>query len=437
MVRGDIGCVELMEHQVEQGLDMFERGKWIGAAVITAALLVLGCASDEVDEVGSLDPGEEACEAEEGMVYNPISGDCVDESVLENDDDDSDGGGGDGNDGNGGANGGDDENGGGGGGEGEPPLDECGYGGLHGQSCGTGGAPLPGADVTVVGEDCEGNEVEESTVAGANGYFEFEDLPAGQYTLTMESGSFTGEDSVIILADQVTDLASGGKKVCLSPTSVEIAVLDGSFDDVGSILDDMDLDYNVYSSGDGLLFNPGDMAAYDIIFAECSWWTEYKDFGSSLDADVGSNILSCVENGGSFYASDQSQPFIQFGIPEAMTFYNESGGVDGPRVGSPVNGVPASVESDEMQTVLNSTTTSIDFAGSGGWAVVEEATNPNSTVHFRADAPNSSGTDISDAALMVHYEVDGGGSAIYTSFHNSAQSTGDMIDILEYMIFQL
>ncbi len=420
----------------------------LSAVALVALMMAAGCGSDEVDEgEGAGLSGEEACEEEEGMVYNPISGECVDETVMENTDD---GGGSGGEGGSGGSDdpgNGEDSNGGGqgdennsdantGGGQGQPPTDECGYGGLQGQSCGTGGAPLPGADVTLVGEDCDGETVEMSTVAGSNGLFEFEDVPAGTYTLIMESGSFSGEDTVMILPGETTDLLSGGKKVCLSPTSVEIAVLDGSFDDVGAILDDMDLDYSSYGGSTDMLSDLDAMMAYDIIFAECSYWTQFESFGSGLDSDVADNIGAFVDGGGSFYASDQAQSLIQFGVPEAMTFHNEAGGTEGPRVGDSTSGLVADVESDEMQTVLNATTTTLDFSTSPGWSVVASASNPGSTVHFRADAPTSGGS-ISDAPLMVHYEADGGGSAIFTSFHNSAQSTGDMIDILEYMIFQL
>ena len=48
------------------------------------------------------------------------------------------------------------------------------------------------------------------------------------------------------------------------------------------------------------------------------------------------------------------------------------------------------------------------------------------------------GGTLDEAKLMsIYYDFVGGGRAVYTSFHNSAQATGEMQEILEFMIFQL
>lgn len=99
-------------------------------------------------------------------------------------------------------------------------------------------------------------------------------------------------------------------------------------------------------------------------------------------------------------------------------------------------------ESDsEMQTLLGETTTEFTFDTSG-WTMVpmEEVTNPGTTIHFSigADDVPGSADGYNGAAVVVSYDDPiGDGRIIYTSFHNSEQITGNMMEIMEFMIFQL
>ena len=328
------------------------------------------------------------------------------------------------------------------------PGDECGTGGVAGQSCNTSGAILGGAEITLSGQDCEGQPFEETVISANNGHFEFEDVPAGDHDIEITSGSFSGDETVTVLDGLVTDLADGGKKACVSAGSVNIAVLQGSYDDVGGLLDGLDIDYDTMGSsvpflgGDDavdLLMDSAAMSEYDIIFIECgSLWSEVDDILGGLigGGDVGqitSNIHDYVASGNSLYVSDLAQPFISESIPDAVGFYNEAAGATAPQQGA-VQSVTADVVSSAMQGLLGSDEVAIEFS-SGSWAVAE-STPVNSTAHFEADVELNSGS-LSNSPLMISHEMPGGGNAIFTSFHNNAQATGAMEQILEYMIFQL
>ena len=290
---------------------------------------------------------------------------------------------------------------------------ECGPGEILGQTCRPDGGIMPGAEVSIEGIDCDGFSFNESTTADSDGFYDFSDIPAGQHEITIVSGSFELVDNVLVRNDQTTDLTSESAKLCLDGTEVNIAVIPGIFDDIGSLLDGMQIDYD--SVTNSLVNDLNAMRDYDIIFAECS---------ASLPAgnDAAANVRRYVEEGNSLYASDLADNYIKDTLPGAMNFYS----------GSVATGTyTADVVSPEMLDLLGTDTIDIEL-NSAGWSLVESL-GPASEAHFRADAGS-----VDDAPLMSTYDDPiGGGRAIFTSFHNSAQATGDMQDILEFMIFQL
>ncbi len=432
-------------------MQMIRRG--VSLSVIVMFATALAACGDDVAA------GDQECA--DGQTYNPIQEECV------ADDGSSDGGSDDGgddeggsDDGNGGDDGGDDNGGSDSDDESDVPTGECGPGAIEGQTCRPDGQILAGADLTLTGVDCEDDEpFEMTTEADDQGYYSFYDVPAGDHTLTVESGSFSNEEPVTVVADQTTDLLSDAAKICLEGSSTPIAVISGTYDDVGSLLDGLDIEYDEIGDDGGIslddfgdflddLFGGGldgsvedadeflrdqaQMMTYDIIFIECgSLWDQLEASGDM--AAIEDNLRAFVEAGNSVYVSDLAQPFIQKSIPEAVDFYRDGDGTSGPREGTSGQDVTADVLTAEMETLLGSDTTTISY-DSPGWAVAEDG-GIDSTVHFQGDVATNDG-EVEDSALMVIHEA-GDGNAIFTSFHNSDQATGEMEEILEFMIFQL
>lgn len=303
---------------------------------------------------------------------------------------------------------------------------ECGPGNLIGQTCRPDGGLLPGAQVTIEGVDCDGVPFLETTAADQQGNYQFHDIPAGEHDLTITSGSWEDTSPVPVIKDETTDLSTEAEKICLQGTDVDIAVIPGTWDDIGEILDGMDIQYDLINDTGGLLGDLEELTQYDIVFAECG--ASWSSFSFDTDMEIiESNVRRFVEEGNSLYASDLSDDYIDDPLPDAVQFATSSG--------SGSQYVDADVVSEEMQNALGVTTTEIYF-NMGGWSIAEDG-GPASTVHFRADVSTGSST-VEDAALMIHYnDPIGDGRAIYTSFHNTAQTTGDMEEILEYMIFTL
>ena len=334
---------------------------------------------------------------------------------------------------------------------------ECGLGAIEGQACRPDETALGGAQVTVTGVDCDtGQSFTMTTTADENGIYTFDDVPAGQHTVEIESGSFSGDRQVTVEAGQTARLLADGAKLCVSGDSANIAVIQGQWDDVGALLDGMGIDYDLPGGGGGMfddLLSSGAteffqdldaMMDYSIIFVECGAPWAFSDpfgdfFGGGGGADealIRSNLRQFVESGRSLYVSDQAQVFIQEALSETVNFHNESAGAGGPRIGTGSQTVDVDVVSPEMQMILPAGTTSIYF-DTGGWVVAEPTQPAGSMIHFRADTAETGEGTLTDIPLMVSHNAVNNGRVIFTAFHNSAQATGEMQEILEFMIFQL
>lgn len=323
-----------------------------------------------------------------------------------------------------------------------PDPGECGPGMIQGQTCRPNEGVLPNANVTLEGFDCSEEPFTMNTTADSEGFYEFEDVPAGVHEMTITSGSFQVSEEISVREGEITDRESEDAKLCIESEEVEIAVVTGTFDDIPGLLEPMDIDFDVIntSSADSdstaaFFGNLDELLQYDIIFVECAApWGGMSSNNYGVDmADIEANIRQYVEHGNSLYASDWANPYVQETLPDAVHFYNEDQGITAPRDGSD-SSLMADVTSSMMESIVGSTTTQLDFTL--GWAVME-GTGPTTEAHFRADV--DTGFDIvPNAPLMVTYDDQvGGGRVIYTSFHNDAQVEGTMQEILEFMIFQL
>jgi len=93
-----------------------------------------------------------------------------------------------------------------------------------------------------------------------------------------------------------------------------------------------------------------------------------------------------------------------------------------------------------MAGYLGKTSLSITF--DKGPQIAPESAGPGTFAHIVADFPAhlAFGSDFepSNVPLLLSYVPSpGAGRVIYTNFHNDAQTTEDMVAILEYLVFTL
>jgi hypothetical protein len=461
----------------------------------TFLVLLMGCFSvaclDDTSSGGGGGQGPGDCV--EGESYNTLSGQCEREASGQNNGANNGGNngannGGDNNstsdaggDAGGGADGGGNQNGGDAGddsgGSTNPGGDAavgCGPGAIVGKACAPSGEVLGGADVTIEGFDCNNNPYTETVQTNASGEFQFDDVPSGQHTLTISTGSFSRNQTIIVQNGETLDLSTAAAKICLGGGDVEIAVIEGAYDHVAGVLDDLGLTYTLEGNdelqgdiffgytpptGYDFLMNPSAMNQYDIIFINCGeLWNNVEATAPSDISTITSNLKAYLDAGNSLYVSDWAHPFIEKVYPSGIDFHGDDNTITEARRGYAPQTITASVNSTGLQSVLGHNQATIEFPhdpSSGvlnsNW-VVADAADASATVHLHGDAQictsavrcsdetsgQPTGTQ-SAAPLLVSYKDAAGGTAIFTSFHNEHQTTlnQDMEKILKFLIFQL
>ncbi len=418
----------------------------VASAMLVAGVALLGCSEPVAGGSGGTQSPEDCEEDEE---FHPVAETCVSEDELNGDNDGTNDTSNSGS--NSGTNQGTNNN--SGTNSGANNTEECGPGMIKGQACRPDGSSLAGAQIELEGEDCDGNPYTDSVTADEQGMYELDGVPSGEHEMTISSGSFETSQPVYVNPGEVTDLEQEAAKICVGDSEVELALIEGGYDDIGAILNDLEIDFDVVGTDEGVgvddaadfLSDPAEMQTYDILFIECGGlWTALNGNASVSIGEVMDNLSEFVEAGNSLYVSDQAHPFVQLALPDAIDFYNESDQSPenswmGEDYGTGFGGSPlnADVVSSEMSGVLGMNT--VDLVLTGGWAIPVSA-GADSTIHFEGDANVMMSTEmVYDVPLMVTYDEPGSveGRAIFTAFHNQEQADDVIQEIMEYMIFQL
>ena len=309
-------------------------------------------------------------------------------------------------------------------------TDSCGSGTIEGTVCRPDGDGLPDAEVTIDGVDCDGDSFQQTTTADSDGYFEFDDVDAGTHDVTLSSGSFekTGEQ-VSVSTGQTTDLTDEASAICLDGDEASIAVIDGTWDDTPDLLNNLQVDYTIYTNDDDvedLLSDYSELSSYDIVFAECG-----APWGSTWDTDWGDdiidNLVDFVEDGNSIYASDLADEYVEEPFPDAFEINSDYSGNSG--------SIDGNIMNSTIEDILGTDVADIYFS-IGGWRFAESL-GDDTVAEIEGDIDTSGGVEQDTPLLSTYDDPNSDGRAVYTSFHNDDEATDDMVDILKYVIFQL
>ena len=272
----------------------------------------------------------------------------------------------------------------------------------------------------------------------SEGRYTLEGVPSGEHHISVQKGSYSTTFDV--------DFPGGNyelqEETCLDPTSVKVAVVLGDFDNVGGLLNDLEIPFDSYGHSNymNLLTRPDLLAQYDIIFFNCGM---PMDWIASRGV-VSSNLQDYVADGGSIYASDWAHGIVEAAFPYAIDFHGddsilspdefESHTHDHPYVGASQN-VLADVLDPTMAGAIGNTNASL-YYDLDAW-VLPQAAGPGSSVMLQGSV--YSYTDrmrlVENAPLALQFSA--GGSVIYTSFHNEHQMTQDMEKALKEIILSL
>ncbi len=298
-------------------------------------------------------------------------------------------------------------------------YDPCpeGVGDINGQVTSPGGAAqIIGAEVTIEGYG--------TTTTDANGQFTFTDVPSGQHNIDIVKNDFRGFHSVQICGDTDNNIA-----LDIAPPPHSFAVVPGDFDSIEIVLQNMGLVANEHfdylQATD--LKNVTNLSGYNVLFLNCT--------GSPLGADteVQSTLRAFVNAGGRVYASDWAYEYVEETWPDAVHFNGDLAGSPNPKIGQ-IGEATATVHDPDLSQYLGKTSVALNY-DLPAWVVMEGAAD-TTNVLIEADATFTELGLQPAWPLLVQFDQ-GDGSVIYTTFHNEAQTTGDMDAILTYLVFTL
>ncbi|MCC7074578.1 MAG: carboxypeptidase regulatory-like domain-containing protein [Deltaproteobacteria bacterium] len=323
-------------------------------------------------------------------------------------------------------------------GEGEGEGEPGDTGGVSGHVCTFDGTSLGGATVSVTMPDGSVRSVTSNDV----GDWLMLDLPPGEYTFRVQAGSYSAERTVTVTAGSVVDLPDDECE--LDQDDVRIAVIEGSWDDVYSVLVNVGVDpsivdnYPSYGGAQTLLGDPALLATYDVVMINCG--ADEYDFQS--DPVLRQNLEDYVLAGGNLYASDLAYDFVEQTFPGFIEFFGDDPTFDSAQVG--VEGdVPATILDSFLATAIGRSSITLHYPYAI-WAIVT-GTSSGVRVLIRGNGPydDSLGTGgtgtISNIphTLLFHPGGATGGKVVYSSFHQEPGINVDQERILQLLMFQL
>lgn len=309
--------------------------------------------------------------------------------------------------------------------------DVCGYGGVQGCVCvPSETATLSNATITLTGTGCDGVPVQQTATSDAQGCYFFSNVAEGSYLVHIDKGKFSGDFNVVVSEGQITDANSElGEEACLDPDAVDVAVVGGNWDSIEELLGNLGVPYDFYGDGGTLLSSLSVMCEYDIIFFNCGASHGWVASDPSAIANLQAYVQSC----GSIYASDWAFTYDEFPWPAAIDFYGNEEGGGSPKAGDQ-GSFTASVIDGALAAWLGKSSVSIAY-DLGAWVVVQAVAPGTETLISGSIQAN--GAPLANVPLMVKHQPYGDHTVLFTTFHNEAQATQDMLDILSYIIFEL
>ncbi len=268
------------------------------------------------------------------------------------------------------------------------------------------------------------------TKTNNEGEFSFS-VPSGEQRLKVFSGSgdiFRTSLNVSVTIDATANI---GDIVLDNPGS--IAYLAGDYDNIQDIIDDS-LGYSMVAISSEDLQNLNALNAYDLIFLNCGEFAVGNSSLGQTEQDlIRSNLNSYITNGGKAYGSDWA---ITYFAPACTVDSLEEIGINF-EINNTIFGendvcfkligveqeVTANVVDANLSTLIGSTAeVNYDLPG---WANIETG------LSFSGNVLLSNPT----LGIMAFDQSIGDGHVLFTTFHNEANITEDMEEILEYFIF--
>jgi len=284
--------------------------------------------------------------------------------------------------------------------------------------------------------DENGTERSQGVVTNSEGHFFIPYVPEGQHRFKATRGRFSIAQRIQVEeSSEITNLGD----ICFASDSVRIAVVEGSYDNIESIIEQLGFTTIEFINSRVPTYQEDFLALesllqYDIVYFNCGANEQHI-----LDWEAAAhNLRDYLSQGGAIYASDWSYDLVENTIPSAINFYGNDTVNNAAQHGRPE--VVSGAVHDSPLAKMCGVEVEIKYDLSY-WAIAVEA-NINTDVLVSGTVHSNIFTaeiqQFERAPLMVQIPFGlNGGKIIYTSFHNEAQVTDDMLCILNYIIFSL
>jgi len=279
-----------------------------------------------------------------------------------------------------------------------------------------------------------------TTETNSRGVFRFDDLPPGDYSFWARFSrlSMRFEATVLEPGEPGTDvrgLTDIGDN-CFPADVIKIAVLEGSFDSIEDVIDTLGFtDVHTFSSWDwdATFFELSNLQQYDAVYLNCGLSDSDITF-----SEVAPALASYIAGGGGLYASDWSYFYVESSFSDAADFLGDDA-IEGSALEGVSEEVLGSVSEPTLEKMCGRQVQIVFDLDQ--FAVITDAGEDSETL-VRGTVHSYVGWDDydthNDVPLMVRFsEGNLGGRVVYTTFHNEAQATDDMLCILKYLIVSL
>jgi hypothetical protein len=180
--------------------------------------------------------------------------------------------------------------------------------------------PIAAADVTIQGNGCGGK-------TGILGIIEFQNVPTGVYTLSVQKGFINQTQPGVTVAATTSAIT-----LRFSATALHAAVVPGRYDVVEAVLDRLGFSRTLITKAD--LNNAALLSGYNMIFLNCGMDQPLDltipegSVSRSLDvawADtIAANLQNFVAAGKRLYASDWAYVYVEKAFPAAIDFFGDA-----------------------------------------------------------------------------------------------------------------
>ncbi len=208
----------------------------------------------------------------------------------------------------------------------------------------------------------------------------------------------------------------------------KIAVTEAGYDDIGSILDSMDLEYTQIKVED--LPDYEVIKPFDVIFINCPGML-YDEYAYPEGATE--NLERFVREGGKLYVSDWAIYYIELAFPDYLDHDPDPADPYG-GIGQEKQTVTANILDPGLQQELQSQTVDIYF-DLVSWIVLKR-TADSVHVFLSGDVETLDGQTLTDVPLSVSFPYEKG-YVLYTSYHNepgSVEVTEEQKKLLQYLV---